>query len=341
MVRAGCASSRPPPPPASLAPAADQPRTRGPDTRKARCLDDEPPRPRESLSARRRRRSWLPATAAATTAAAAPAAGALLGLVDRQGTAHELTTVQVADRGRCLGVRRHLDEAEAARTAGVAIHDQLGLGHRARVREQVAQVHFRGVEREISYVESLAHRDTCQRPREFSADHYRRVMRRSQRVSPGESPFPCLLSTSTTTASATRLSLADFFLGAAYTAEADNFGQGSRPGRCLDHAPTPALSRHSATSDLLRSRQPPISCPSIGLRPCRTREIFSTECRSRSPAAFSARGRISGTTIWIQVFLPVVASDSTAVGFTGTFSQRHPRANRVSSSSPTAPCNFR
>src|SRR5215813_6542220 len=65
------------------------------------------------------------ATAAAVAAAAAAAAAATvllrLGLVDRERTTVDLLAVHLLDGVARLGVRRELDETEAARAAGVAI----------------------------------------------------------------------------------------------------------------------------------------------------------------------------------------------------------------------------
>src|SRR4051794_36120836 len=94
--------------------------------------------------------------AAPSTTAATAAARTLLGLVHGQRAALKLSGVEVADRVGGFRIGRHLDEAEASRTTRVAVHDQLGLGHSARLREEVAQIHFGGVEGEITNVQSLA-----------------------------------------------------------------------------------------------------------------------------------------------------------------------------------------
>jgi hypothetical protein len=94
-------------------------------------------------------------------------------------------------------------------------------------------------------------------------------------------------------------------------------------------------------SPLLRSRQPPIFSPSNDISPKRTREIFNNWCRMASPAALSARGRLSGTTISTQMFLPVVARGSTLMGRTGRPLKLQPRCRRANSDSPITPWNFR
>src|SRR6185503_667216 len=73
---------------------------------------------------------WLPAGPAAATAATATATAAAggLGALDLNGPAVNRRAVELADG--LLGVlgRRHFDEAEAARTARVAVgHDRRGL----------------------------------------------------------------------------------------------------------------------------------------------------------------------------------------------------------------------
>src|SRR5205823_7815339 len=73
-----------------------------------------------------------PAAAAATAKAAAPAAATAgtgtLGLFDLDGPAVEAGPVELVDRLIGFFIRRHLDESEAARAAGVAIrHHARGL----------------------------------------------------------------------------------------------------------------------------------------------------------------------------------------------------------------------
>lgn len=96
-------------------------------------------------------------TTTATAASATAATRALLSLIHGQRAALKLPGVEVADRFGGFRIGRHLDEAESPRTTGVAVHDQLGLGHGAGLREEVAQVHFGGVEGEVTNVQSLAH----------------------------------------------------------------------------------------------------------------------------------------------------------------------------------------
>src|SRR4051794_37404263 len=85
----------------------------------------------------------LAAIVAATRAEAAAiaAARAVLTrtrLVHRQRAALELAAVEAGDR--LVAAFRHLDEAEAARAAGVAIHHHLGPRHTAELPERFEQV---------------------------------------------------------------------------------------------------------------------------------------------------------------------------------------------------------
>src|ERR687884_138745 len=73
------------------------------------------------------------AAAAATATAAAAAVTAGPGLVDRQVAAAELLAVELLDGGLALLARRHLDEAEAARAARVAILDDVSRLDRPRL----------------------------------------------------------------------------------------------------------------------------------------------------------------------------------------------------------------
>src|SRR5262249_47350914 len=89
-----------------------------------------------------------PAVAAAGASAAALAAAPTApgprpvlagpGLVDGQGAALELLAVHRLDRR--VTALAHLDEAEAARTAGLPVHHDLGPADRAVLRERVAEV---------------------------------------------------------------------------------------------------------------------------------------------------------------------------------------------------------
>ena len=45
--------------------------------------------------------------------------------------------------------------------AGLAVGDQVHVGHLAEVRERVAETVAAGVEREIAHIESIAHSSSC------------------------------------------------------------------------------------------------------------------------------------------------------------------------------------
>src|SRR5262245_55277282 len=82
-----------------------------------------------------------PTTTAVTAAAATAAAfGLRPGLVHRQGAALDFGAVERSNGGLRLGVRAHLDEAEAFRATRVAVHDHLRRGDRPMRLEQTLQV---------------------------------------------------------------------------------------------------------------------------------------------------------------------------------------------------------
>ena len=107
-----------------------------------------------------------PAIAATTTAAAAVAATTTatiftwLCLVDRQPASAMLLVVKGVDSRKSIGVRRHLDKAEATTPARLAILDHLGASHLAKRRKQIFQVGIRDREREIADIQLLAHLQT-------------------------------------------------------------------------------------------------------------------------------------------------------------------------------------
>src|ERR1043165_1023789 len=75
--------------------------------------------------------------AASTAATARPAILARTRLVDRQAATVQVFAVELLNGGLALFLRRHLDEAEAARAARVAVFDHVGRLDRAGLREQV------------------------------------------------------------------------------------------------------------------------------------------------------------------------------------------------------------
>src|SRR6516162_4112205 len=86
-------------------------------------------------------------------AAAITAAAALLGLVDPQRAAAELLAIQILDGARSVGAG-HLDEAEAARPAGVAIGDDAHRLDGAVLCEQLTQLGVGGGKRQVAYIDS-------------------------------------------------------------------------------------------------------------------------------------------------------------------------------------------
>src|SRR5262245_32709860 len=93
--------------------------------------------------------------AAATTAEAAAATTGLLRLrlVHRERTAVELAAAELVDRGLALGLRRHLDEPEAARAARVTVGDDAAAVDRAGLREELAQIVLGRLERKVTNVQ--------------------------------------------------------------------------------------------------------------------------------------------------------------------------------------------
>jgi hypothetical protein len=71
-------------------------------------------------------------------------------LVNREATSTVFLVVQRVDRCKGVGVRRHLDKAEAATAPGLSVFDYLSTSHLAKRREQVFQVGIRDREREIA-----------------------------------------------------------------------------------------------------------------------------------------------------------------------------------------------
>lgn len=90
-------------------------------------------------------------------AAAAATRRALLGLVDAQRTAVDVLAVDLVDRllGLIRGAHRH--EREAARTAGLAIEDDVDVRDLTVAREELADGVAGGVEGKVAYVQSGAH----------------------------------------------------------------------------------------------------------------------------------------------------------------------------------------
>ena len=94
------------------------------------------------------------AAAVFTTTAAATAAGRTfftgLGHVDSEGASIDGLAVHAFDRLLGFFGGTHGDETEAARTAGGAIHHQIGFGDRTERGKRVLEVVFSGIEGKIS-----------------------------------------------------------------------------------------------------------------------------------------------------------------------------------------------
>ena len=97
------------------------------------------------------------AAAAATAATTAAATAAILGLLHGDLTSLDVAAVDLLDRLAGLVLGRHLDEAEAARTAGFTVRDDLGVRYGADAAEQVAQVQLGDRVGQIANVESRSH----------------------------------------------------------------------------------------------------------------------------------------------------------------------------------------
>jgi hypothetical protein len=96
-------------------------------------------------------------TTIATAAATTTTTTAILGLLHGNLTARHVTPVDLLDRLARLFLRRHLDEAEAARTAGFTVRHDLRVGHGAEPAEKIAQVQLGDGVGQISNVESRSH----------------------------------------------------------------------------------------------------------------------------------------------------------------------------------------
>ncbi len=103
------------------------------------------------------------ATAAVTTTATAVAAATAatgarctrLSFIDGQGSALERSAVHFGHG--LFGPRFHLDETEAAATAGFAVYDYLRPRHGATLRESFAELIRGACERQVTNVQILRH----------------------------------------------------------------------------------------------------------------------------------------------------------------------------------------
>jgi len=93
---------------------------------------------------------------AVAAAAAAAASLAILGLVHLDRATPEVTAIEGSNRIRCSACFLHLDESEAARAAGLPIHDDAHGVDGAVSAEGVLEIRLRGREGEVSDVNLLA-----------------------------------------------------------------------------------------------------------------------------------------------------------------------------------------
>ena len=94
------------------------------------------------------------AATAATTPTAETATGALFagtGFIDSDGASIEFLAVELRDGSVGFFLRSHFHERETAGLAGELVHDQFAFGDVARLLEQVEDVSFGGVKRQIPY----------------------------------------------------------------------------------------------------------------------------------------------------------------------------------------------
>ena len=95
---------------------------------------------------------------AATTAATAAATGrALFGFVDAQCASIKVPTIKRFDGCLSLRIGPHRHEAEASRTTGLAVGDNLDVNNLAAGGEGFLKRLVSRVEREIAYVQSITH----------------------------------------------------------------------------------------------------------------------------------------------------------------------------------------
>src|SRR4030095_11485199 len=83
-------------------------------------------------------------------------------LVDRQPPSAELLIVQLRDGVLRIVIRRHLDERETARAAGVAIAHDFDSFEMARLGEQILKILLIRIVRNVADVEFSTHfKDSC------------------------------------------------------------------------------------------------------------------------------------------------------------------------------------
>jgi hypothetical protein len=101
------------------------------------------------------------ATGTSTTATAAAAAGRAIfagtSFVDSQGATLDFLAGEGRDGGFSAFRRGHGDKTKTARTTAHAISDEVNLGNRAMLLEQILQIILGGVEGKISHVQFRIH----------------------------------------------------------------------------------------------------------------------------------------------------------------------------------------
>jgi hypothetical protein len=93
-----------------------------------------------------------PAAVAPAATATATATGALARLADADRAALDVAAIQDFHRLRRVGVAGHLDEREPTRASGVAVEDHLDVLDSAALGEDLTQIGFSHVVRQISDV---------------------------------------------------------------------------------------------------------------------------------------------------------------------------------------------
>src|SRR5690606_22104885 len=119
------------------------------------------------------------AAATATAAEAAAAAGLLARLVDDQAAACERVAVQSANGGLRRLVGGHRDEAEAARAAGFAIGDDLGIDDFTVIAEKLRQLRVGRAPRQVAHVDLGSHRNSFLGP--LDSLHFEGHLKRANR----------------------------------------------------------------------------------------------------------------------------------------------------------------
>jgi hypothetical protein len=92
-----------------------------------------------------------------TTAAAATAGGTILSDVHAKRTALEVLAIEIIERLLGTLLRRHLDEAEAARAASHPVQHQSNFANLATCSETLGDQVLGGVKRKVTNVQTIRH----------------------------------------------------------------------------------------------------------------------------------------------------------------------------------------